>query len=840
MGNRAGRAGWLGAVVLTIGLAWTGLPATAAGACLNEALRTGQSRNLPDCRAYELVTPEDMNGLNPTAINIGNSTQEVTSGGFDTFLASPSGESVIFDTSSGSLPGFDGNGVFDQYRAKRGVDGWITSFVAPNGAQSFGPHPGGVSPDHLFSFWETSGYPYDRGSLQVDESNGDRYLREPGGSYEPIGVGSLGTDFEALGKWITPGGSHIIFSSRVQLESGAPESGIEAVYDRAVGGPTHVVSLLPGDVTPSEDAIYQGGSADGSTQVFKIGVGLYARRDNTSTVPVAEEGNFPAVGFPLVCHGFPVEEEVTLEFQWLRDGAPIAGATAPEYTPTALDAGKVLQCQVFATSTSSGSSQTSQAIVIAPPPATSPPETPFFGLPSPTPEEPTAGTTVTCLPAAEEWVGEPTFTYQWFRDGAPIAGATAETYEVQAGDIPSNLQCAVTGTNAAGAATKLSPNLPTSPAPDPFPPFAEAEVPVNLSVFYAGTSSDGSRVFYEQQGRIFAFDTASATATPVASGGEARIVFASPDGSRVYFASTAQLVAGEGTPGAQNLYAWHEGEVHFVATLDPSDFVSFGGLESVSLAKWRSAVGPLQNIENGPGSVPVRSTPDGRVLVFQSHASLTSYESEGRSEIYRYDDASGELTCVSCSPRGDPPVSEPSLQSIVRGTPTTALSHIANVTEDGAAVFFQTGDPLVAGDVNGSQDVYEWKDGTVSLISSGQGGAPNYIYGATPSGSDVFFVTNDVLSRRDRNGNGQKIYDARVGGGFAEPSSPSACEADACQGQLTPPPALPPAGSSLVNGPANPKPRQAKKHRKRHRGHGAKHRHKQHHHKHKRSRGGNR
>lgn len=839
MGIQACRVGWLGSAALTIGFALAGPPADAAGACPNEALRTGQSRNLPDCRAYELVTPANMNGLNPTAINIGNSTQEVTSGGFDTFLGAPSGESVIFDTSSGSLPGFDGNGVFDQYRATRGADGWSTSFVAPSGAQSLGPHPGGVSPDHLYSFWETSGYPYDRGSLQVDEGNGDRYLRKPDGSYEPIGVGALGSDLEALGKWITPGGTHIIFSSRVKLESGAPESGTEAIYDRAAGGPTHVVSLLPGDETPGEDAIYQGGSSDGSTQVFKVGAGLYARRDNASTVPIAEEGNFPAVGFPLVCHGFPVEEGVTLEFQWLRDGAPIATATAPEYTPTALDAGKVLQCRVTATSADSGSIQTSQALVVAPYPATSPPEPPFFGLPSPTPEEPSAGTVVTCLRAAEEWVGEPTFTFQWYRDGVPISGATGETYEVRAGDVPSNLQCAVTGTNAGGAATKLSPNLPTSPAPDPFPPFAEAEVPLNLSVSYAGTSSDGRRVFYEQQGRIFAFDTESATATPIAGGGEARIVFVSSDGSRVYFSSTAQLVSGEGTPGEQNLYAWHEGEVHFVATLDSSDFVSFGGLESVSFAKWRSAVGPLQNVENGPASVPARSTPDGRVLVFQSHASLTSYESEGRAEIYRYDDASGELVCISCNPRGEPPVSEASLQSVVRGTPTTALSHIANVTEDGSAVFFQTGDPLVGGDVNGTQDLYEWKDGALSLISSGQGGAPNYIYGMTPSGSDVFFVTNDVLSRRDLNGNSQKIYDARVNGGFNEPTVPSGCEADACQGQLTPPPSLPPAASGLVNGPANPKPRHAKKHRKRHHGRG-KHHFKKHHKKHKRGQGGSR
>ncbi len=320
MGTRANRAGWLGAVALTIGLAWTGLPATAAGACSNEALRTGQSRNLPDCRAYELVTPEDMNGLNPTAINIGNSTQEVTSGGFDTFLASSSGESVIFDTSSGSLPGFDGNGVFDQYQAKRGADGWSTSLVAPTGAQSFGPHPGGVSPDHLFSFWETSGYPFDRGGLQVDEGNGDRYLREPGGSYEPIGVGSLGTDFEALGKWITPGGSHIIFSSGSSSNPALRKQASKLCTTAQGGGATHVLSLLPGEMTPSEDAIYQGARPTARPRSSRSAA--RSTRALTTQTPSSWPKKALSRGrAPPHLSRLPVRRgQSTLEYSWLRVG----------------------------------------------------------------------------------------------------------------------------------------------------------------------------------------------------------------------------------------------------------------------------------------------------------------------------------------------------------------------------------------------------------------------------------------------------------------------------------------------------------------------------------------
>jgi hypothetical protein len=755
-----------------------------AAICPNEAVRVGASANLARCRAYELVTPEDANGLAITVKPMGESN------GFDTWLASNVTDSVIFNTVSGSLPGFDGNGVFDQYEATRTGSGWETRLVAPSGAQSEGPHPGGVSADHRYSFWRTTGFPEDRGSLQVDESSaGDGYLRKPDGRFEPIGKGSLSIDWQAEGLWIGNGGSHVIFASPAHLEPNAPPSAVTAVYDRPVGGPTHVVSLLPGDATPTGDADYQGHSADGSAISFKAGGKLYERRDSHTTLEVADETSFP-VGESLTCEGGPADAE-SLQFQWLRSGEPIPSAISPTYTTTPGDAGSTLQCQVFALNANAGSIKVSTpAIVVSPAPATQVPVPPT-NLPNLTPTEPEAGTVETCSTGA--WAGNPSFEYQWYVNGAAIPGATGNTYSVGASDVPSALQCAVTGTNSGGAVTIVTRLRLTKPAPNPPAPTASAVTPLSLGLIFAGISADGGRVFYQRFGDAFVFDAAAQTTTRIAP--VATIVNIAPDGSRVYFTSPEQLDDAKGDPGSRNLYLWDGGTPRFIGVLAAADFESFSGTPLAHLGLWTIAVGPEQTIQTGPASTPSRTTPDGSVFVFQSHANLTPpYDSLGHSEVFRYDAASSILTCVSCNPDGSPPNTDAQLQAGVgepeRDIPTTELSHVAGVTDDGETVFFQTRESLLDEDVDGVLDVYEWHLGQLSLIGWGHSGADDYIYGMTPDGTDVFFATSDTLAPGDRNGSTRKVYDARVGGGFPSSAPPPQCEGDACQGQPASPPGL--------------------------------------------------
>jgi hypothetical protein len=62
---------------------------------------------------------------------------------------------------------------------------------------------------------------------------------------------------------------------------------------------------------------------------------------------------------------------------------------------------------------------------------------------------PAVGQTLTCTTGT--WTGSPSgYAYQWFASGVVIAGATAATRVVAAGDAGKTLVCMVTATNAAG------------------------------------------------------------------------------------------------------------------------------------------------------------------------------------------------------------------------------------------------------------------------------------------------------------------------------------------------------------------------------------------------------
>ena len=89
-----------------------------AEACPNEALRTGFSAHLPDCRVYEMVSP---------AFKDGYGVGEIAA-------VSPNGESVVFFSPgafAGAPLGLTNNLLADDYIARRAAAGWSTTSLLP-------------------------------------------------------------------------------------------------------------------------------------------------------------------------------------------------------------------------------------------------------------------------------------------------------------------------------------------------------------------------------------------------------------------------------------------------------------------------------------------------------------------------------------------------------------------------------------------------------------------------------------------------------------------------------------------------------------------------------------
>jgi hypothetical protein len=289
--NEAGVAAGVDQEVLT-------LARRAAEPCPNAEYRTGLSANLPDCRAYELVTPAETNGLSPRATDAGDPTR-----GFDQWPTSPhgtGGEQSLSYITSGTLPSFEGNGAVDGYRAARGagehpVAGWQSSLFGPTYAQAepglgkIQPLVQGISSDQSYSIWRVD--PVDSSA----ELSAGSYLRTPAG-FEALGRGDLGEDLGAIGRYLSPGGAHVIFSSPAHLEPAAPPTGTVALYDRAAGAAhADVLSLDPKGSAFGADATYMGANEAGTTVVFGIGGALYERRGGATVEVAAAPATFAGV-----------------------------------------------------------------------------------------------------------------------------------------------------------------------------------------------------------------------------------------------------------------------------------------------------------------------------------------------------------------------------------------------------------------------------------------------------------------------------------------------------------------------------------------------------------------
>jgi hypothetical protein len=250
----------------------------------------------------------------------------------------------------------------------------------------------------------------------------------------------------------------------------------------------------------------------------------------------------------------------------------------------------------------------------------------------------------------------------------------------------------------------------------------------------------------------------------------------SKDGSHVYFVAQGVLAANHGAndetavAGAHNLYAWETDAEH------PEGHITF-------LAR-------ITTLSDVVGNSTNQTTPDGRYLLVTTTDPLvssgTGADTDGTSDVYRYDSQTEEWLRLSTDTTGDGGNAEIGAEDWYR----TAM------TEDGQTVVFTTAEVLSPADANGGSDVYAWHEGRVSLISPDGGGDP----GISSSGTDIFFTTTSHVTAADTD-TSSDVYTARIGGGFdlREPAPP--CEGEACKGPpMTAPDSSAPGSAGVVDG----------------------------------------
>jgi hypothetical protein len=693
------RAVWLACAVIAMTSLGVAAPRVVAAGDANQASCSTETESspgfrtyLPDCRAYEMVSPPFKDGWRVGGLEF-----------------SPDGSSVI-GSSLGSFAGGTANesssGVI--YEFARGVSGWVTTPLSPplpqleefssGGAEIPGGPDVGTSGAALFIARLTT--------QSVFEA--DLYLREPDGLFARVGPmlppaavppGPTGSGSHGEGEQL--GGasadlSHLLFS----IEAGEHPAEI-------------ATNLWPGDTTTTGQSLYEylgaGHTGTGTDVPARVGLDNKGVQISECGTKLATAGTFA----PGVSSGGG-----TVLFTATR-GPCAEGGLGPAVT------------QLDARIGDPGSTQITVNVA---------------GTAG-------CGSSASCdVTAAPVYQGAST-------DGSKVFFTTTQALSPSDHDTTNDIyECDLPGDSG------------STPAPVAIVNPCPALHPVSLT----GTAS-GARVL--------------------------RVAAISDDGSHVYFIAEGVLAtnkngnAEEAAEGANNLYAYQRD-----ATF-PSGHTSFIGKLSSS-------------------NPAAQTTPDGRFLVFTDGADLTPDDTSTAPQVFEYDAQTASLVRVSIGDQrfnNDGNTSVDAAQIAPPRAPHTGQSSHPSVSSDGSKVVFTSADGLTPQALNDvptgrfgefAQNVYEYSDGRLYLISDGRAAPvnePTELLGIDVSGRNIFFSSVNQLVPQDTD-QLSDIYDAREQGGFPAPQGSPACAGGECQGPLSAAPSLLPPGSAIFSGPGNPPP----------------------------------
>lgn len=786
----------------------------SAQGCQNEAFRIGASAALPDCRAYEMVSPVDKEGADVLVVRPELFSQALQQ-------ASTSGGRLVFPSrrSFGEDPSAP---YTSQFLAARGAGGWSTHSINPfqgryviDGLIRFNSEFFAFSPDLCEAWMESAADP----PLSPGAPLGYRDL------YHRTDEQCGGPGYEAMNTLVPPSWSPYPSLGGFEMGfEGASADGLTAIFianDKlAPDGAEKVTQLYAhtaGNTALRLVCVLPSGKAlDGFCSAGE-NLAHFNRGFENGKVPGALQGAISADGSRVFWTAgagagqiYVRENPMQSQSALAHGGATGTGRlTAGSETITSLVAARG-KADLTAGTAQIALSEATIGQFVAGQPITG------TGIPAATTVLSVEGSTLTLSNAIEAGKTASGVTVSSggpmpFEIGQSIAAPGIPNGTTIAAVAPGSLILSAKAT-VTKAGVALSATSECSEADKactlPVSQQAESESGVGGSEFRAA-AADGSKAIFLNGRGLYEFTVAGQTTEKIA-GRVLGVMGASKDARRIYFASEEALAPG-GVADEPNLYLYETGAgggFAFVASLTDQDVSGVGPDGSFAT--------PF-NYDLDGGNFPhtARVSPDGLHAAFLSFGTPTGYDNTDLSsaqadgEVYVYDasanSGAGQLRCASCNPSGARPHGQlvkksesrvplaaeiPGLQSSVYGTRVLA--------DDGSRLYFESYDALVPRDTNGALDVYQWEvpgaggceesnpdyspanGGCIDLISTGRSPVDASFVDATPSGSDVFFTTDESLLPQDVGL--RDIYDARIGGGFPPPPTPPApCEGEACQ-----------------------------------------------------------
>jgi hypothetical protein len=320
--------------------------------------------------------------------------------------------------------------------------------------------------------------------------------------------------------------------------------------------------------------------------------------------------------------------------------------------------------------------------------------------------------------------------------------------------------------------------------------------------------------------------------------------FLSEDGEVAYVTVSAALPgaldgnAGITTPGGDsgtadrtNLYRYDASKPlsqrwRFVARIPRAagdgDGASTCASTGIARRSWLTTSNTGVAIERRDGANCVRGTEDGEFITFFTPGRLTADDLEAASgDVYAYDAETDELTRITASQGGaggpyrcsdapgDPLMCHGDGGMEISDPRRTANPMLGVATtpadDDDRVAFFQSRSRLSSNDTDDAYDVYEWRNGVLTLLTPGDSGFNDgQLYkGNDRTGTNVYVFTRDQMTWQDEDAVAD-IYSVRVDGGILQPVLPVLCGVlgDACQGPGTGVPVTAPVASGGLMGSA--------------------------------------